>query len=448
MKKQTLMRIILASTLFVGCQGGSANDVSDNASSNTKPHDSGIVEIEDGSKRFIVDGKGITVEETTYIEDKAMLALANDYADTVAKISEAKYALPTKFSGLDDLEEHATEYEEWVNLAVTETEQLGERTKDALDKALAAKEAETTDGKELYTYSHSISDLVHNTLPGLYDDMVRRNLLENAYDTIDSYLDYIDDKEDVDYRTLLDASSKFKDPINDAKSRISQIMMDTETYVWETLSAKNEAYMNAYTSDTPYSEKAAKEAAEAKNTAHDASIEELDALFADAEEVAAQYLAFYEEYASDSTKSGMEEAYSTLTEEWTGIEERFNSIDTSNLSYEEKQHYLDLIDELTSKINNAGEAGTNDKVSATDELFALSTTVDYFISRCSDLQNEYVNDKTKLGYAETVNDIKCISEEIQSMLEAIDPSILTDEALQTYNDIIAKYEKNLANLDI
>lgn len=124
MKKQMLAYIVLASMLFTGCQNGNTGD----ASSNAKPHDSGIVSTEDGSKRFVVGDKGITVEETTNIEDEAMLALAIDYADTIAKISEAKNALPTKFSSLDDLEAHATEYEEWINLAVTESEQLGEKT--------------------------------------------------------------------------------------------------------------------------------------------------------------------------------------------------------------------------------------------------------------------------------------------------------------------------------
>lgn len=318
--------------------------------------------------------------------------------------------------------------------------------KDALDGALAAKETETTDGEELYTYSQSISDLVHDTFPGLYDDMVRRNLLDNAYETIDAYLDYVDDKENVDYRALQNVASKFKDPINGAKSSISQIMMDTESYVWKTLSSKSEAYMNAYISGTPYSEKAAKEAEESKSTAHDASIKELDSLLADAEEVVAQYLSFYEEYANDPTKSGMEEAYNALTEDWTRIEERFNAIDASNLSYEEMQNYLDQIDKLMSKINSAGETSTSDEKSTTDELFALSTTVDYFVSRCSDLQNEYGTDTTKPGYTETVNDINSTSEEIREMLDAIDPTVLSDEALQTYNGAVAKYEENLAKL--
>ena len=291
-----------------------------------------------------------------------------DFSDTSQKLLDEQEKL---FSDVGDTYEdylaNTDAIQAWYDLAISETEALGERAVQYGREyyQLVVDSVDVTDDRELDKATEEFYDAIYEDAFDEMYDMYYDGIIDEAYDTT-PYDEWSDVSSDA-YDACSDARSDVYDAISDARSDVYDDYSDVRSAFYsndfdvEGVFAPVQVKDDAGKSEAPETESDGADATvesgnEAAEEEPDASAVDPDfkAMMDEYEAFFDKYVEFMQAYSENPTSVELMGQYSDLMSQYTETMNSIGEIDTSSLSPADSAYYLEVTARIYEKIGEIG----------------------------------------------------------------------------------------------
>lgn len=288
--------------------------------------------------------------------------------------------------------ENTDAVQEWYDLAVSETEALGERTRENCRDyyQVIVDTVDVTDDRELDKATDELYDAIYDDAFDDYYDAIYDDAFDDAYDQY--YDGIIDEAYDVTpYDEWSDVRSDAYDAWSDARSDVYDAWSDARSDIYDDYSDVRSAFYDndfdiaglfgpvqtkdegdgaqeaaetdgASDSDGSGSDATADDAASSDASAGDVSSSSASGVSADFKATMDGYEAFFDEYIEfmklyedDPTSADLLAQYSDFMSQYTDTMAAMTSLDTSELSDADYAYYFEVTGRIYEKLAEAGQ---------------------------------------------------------------------------------------------
>ena len=265
----------------------------------------------------------------------------------------------------EDYRENVDKVQAWYDLAVSETEALGERTveRGRAYYQLVVELVDVTDDKELEKATEDLYDAVYDDAFDDYYDAIYEDAFDDAYDQY--YDGILDDAYDVTpYDEWYDARSDAYEMYFDARSDVYEAIFDARSdFYSDYLDVRSAFYSNDFDVEGLFAPVQTKERDTAKDEEGDEGVAgaAADASAASAEFTAImdgyevffdEYIAFMERYKAGPSDEALIAESTSMLARYTETMAALDDIDPDSLSAADYAYYIEATGRIAEKLTS------------------------------------------------------------------------------------------------
>lgn len=313
--------------------------------------------------------------------EEVLFAAQTDISNTSQKLlDEKEKVFSTVGDTYDGYLANIQAIQDWYDLAVSETEGLGERLREQGREYYQAvvDNVDVSDDREVEKAKDDFYDLVYEDAFEDYYDAIYEDALEEFYDT---YYDGViaDAQDTTPYDEWSDVRSSAYDAWSEARSGVYDAWTDARSDLYDDYSDITSAFYNndfdvqgvfgpvemkdnagsGSSSDNASSSEAGSsestEAAESTTTASASSEVSADfkAAMDEYEAVFDEYVEFMKEYGANPTSAALLAKYPDMMSQYSETMTAIGQVDTSSLTAADASYYAEVVARINAKVAEA-----------------------------------------------------------------------------------------------
>lgn len=297
-----------------------------------------------------------------------------DFNDTAQNLyDEQEKMFESVGDSYEDYKEHKDQVQDWYNLAVSETEALGERVQENSRVYFQAviDTVDLTDEKAIEDAIDAYFEAIYEDAYDDYYDAVYEDAFDAAYDqyydgilsdAIDADYNYSEVSElmSAEYKACADARSDVYEAIADARSAVYEINSDAWSAFYDDEFTMDEIFRESVVDVQADGDSSSEDNGDADDTS--AQAENTSGVSADFKATMDEYEAFFNEYvdfmnaySADPSSSELLARYSDMMAQYSEVMAALEGIDEDSLSTDDYVYYTEVMARITAKLAEVGQ---------------------------------------------------------------------------------------------